>query len=518
MIYKWYLSKGFAIFVTQSRKKCIIRNLFLQFCTYRTIDHFIKHDIPYLFLTIINMTENRLRLRNNSHIAIIGGGPAGSFFAKDAIQNAKKLGINIQITIFNSKDFSQRGPRGCNMSAAVIASTLHAKLIKDGIILPERIIRQEIKGYYFQTEEYGIELYKPEQSDKSSILAVYRGNGPLYSTHTESHSFDDYLLRHVIDQGVKAIYEPVQELKLSSDTDTPATIIYGRNNSYKEMKADLVVGAFGINSTIVNKIKELNFGYIPPKTIKTCQMEIPLSAAFIKKSFNDNIQVFALGIKPFRFASMVPKDNYVTVSLVGTRDLTKKDLLNFVNHPVVRRKLPHDWKMPDKYCMCIPKITLSHAKKPFTDRFVIVGDASITRIFKNGLESAYITSQLAAQAAFENGISSDDFDKYYYKPANKLLAMDNLLGAVILMLSDFVTKQNWLVKARLSYVKSRKGSWIANHLNKLLWNMVTGDAPYKIILMQALNPVFQVILIPVTIKALIKDIFGLIALRFGLKQ
>jgi flavin-dependent dehydrogenase len=452
------------------------------------------------------MTGSRLRLRNNSNIAIIGGGPAGSFFANDAIQYAKKLGINIQITIFDGKDFSQRGPSGCNMSAAVIASTLHAKLIKDGIVLPERIIRQEIKGYYFQTEEYGIELYKPKQSGKSSILAVYRGNGPLYSTHTESHSFDDCLLRHVIDQGVNAIYEPVQELRLSSDIDAPATIIYGKSNSYKEMKADLVVGAFGINSTIVNKIKGLDFGYIPPKTIKTCQMEIPLSAAFIKKSFNDNIHVFALGIKPFRFASMVPKGNYVTVSLVGTRDLTKKDLLNFINHPVVRKKLPHDWKMPDKYCMCIPKITLSHARKPFTNRFVIVGDASISRIFKNGIESAYITSQLAARAAFEKGISNDDFDRHYYKPAKKLLAMDNFLGTVILIFSDLITKQNWLVKARLSYVKSRKGSWIANHLNELLWNMVTGDAPYKKILIQALNPIFQIRLIPITIKAFVIDI------------
>jgi hypothetical protein len=90
------------------------------------------------------------------------------------------------------------------------------------------------------------------------------------------------------------------------------------------MEADLVVGAFGINSTIVNKIKGLNFGYIPPKTIRACQMEIPLDATFIKNSFKDNIQVFALGIKPFRFASMVPKGNYVTVSLVGTRDLTKQ--------------------------------------------------------------------------------------------------------------------------------------------------------------------------------------------------
>ena len=392
------------------------------------------------------------------------------------------------------------------MSAAVIASTLHAKLKKDGIQIPEEIIRQEIKGYFFQTQEYGIELYKPQRNENSRILAVYRGNGPLYSTHTQSHSFDACLLKHVIYQGVNVMHEPVQELKLSTEIKNHVTILYGKQKPYREMDADLVVGAFGINSSIIDKIAGLNFGYIPPKTIKTCQMEIPLSETFIKNSFKDRIHVFAIGRKPFRFASMVPKGNYITVSLVGVRDLTKQDLIDFLNLPVVRKKLPHDWKMPENFCMCIPRITLSHAKKPFTDRFVIVGDASISRIYKNGIESAYITSQFAAQAAFENGIAKEDFANYYYKPSRKLLAMDNLLGSLILILSDFVTKLNWLVKARLSYVKDKRGSWIADHLNSLLWNMVTGDAPYKKILVQALNPVFQIRLIPVTIKALIPHI------------
>jgi len=451
------------------------------------------------------MAKKHIQLSNNSKIAIIGGGPAGSFFANDAIREAKRLGIDIQITIFNSKDFSQRGPIGCNMSASVIAGTLHAKLTRDGIILPESIIRQEIKGYYFQTEEYGIELYKPDQTSKSSIMAVYRGNGPLYSTHTESHSFDDFLLQNVIKQGVNVIPESVLDINFPSSIDSPVTLTYGKSGQHHSMEADLVVGAFGINSNMANKVEDLGFGYKPPKTIRTCQMEIPLDPAFIKDSFKDNIQVFALGIEPFRFASMVPKGNYVTVSLVGSRDLTSSDLIDFLNHRTVRKKLPHDWEMPEKFCMCLPKIVLSHSKNPFTDRLVLVGDASISRIFKNGLESAYITSQLAVRAAFEYGISSDDFARHYYKPARKLLAMDNKLGAVILAISDFVTSQNWLVKARLSYVEDKRGSWIANHLNTLLWNMVTGDAPYHKILVQALNPLFQIKLIPVTIKALVTD-------------
>ncbi|GAX61520.1 hypothetical FAD oxidoreductase protein [Candidatus Scalindua japonica] len=452
------------------------------------------------------MTENTLRLKNNSKIAIIGGGPAGSLFANKAIHYAKKSGIKIQITIFESKDFNLKGPRGCNMCAAVIASSLHAKLTRDGIDIPGNIVHQEIKGYYFQTKESGIELYKPNQSSNRKIITVYRGNGPLYSPNTQSYSFDDYLLKHVIDKGVNVIYETVQKLILPTDRDSTATIIYGKRKPYNEMSVDLVVGAFGVNSRMVTAVENLHFGYLPPKTIKTCIVEIPLSKTFIKKSFNNRVYVFALGLKPFRFASIVPKRDYVTIILAGNRDLKKEDLINFLKHPTVREKLPEDWQLPDKFCMCIPKITLSHAKKPFTDRFVIVGDASISKIYKNGLESAYITSQLAARSAFEKGISNKDFQKYYYKPARKLLATDNALGTLILILSDFVTKRNWLVKARLSYVKGKKDSWIANHLNALLWNMVTGDASYKKILIQALHPLFQIKLIPVTIKAFFIDI------------
>ncbi len=455
---------------------------------------------------MVSKIKNSLCLKDGSRIAIIGGGPAGSLFAYFSLQHAKKLGMNISVTIFEGRDFSQRGPKGCNMSAAVIARSLYEKLIKDGIELPDNIVRQEIKGYYFQTREYGIELHRPEPTENSRILAVYRGNGPLYSTHTGNFSFDDYLLRHAIKQGADLINEPVQSLQLPSNIETPAKIMYGRRSSFKEMEADLIVGAFGINSTIVDKIKRLNFGYEPPETIRTCQMEIPLDNVYIKESFKDKIYVFALGLKPFRFASMVPKRDYITLSLIGSADLSKKHLLDFLNHPVVRSKLPHDWKMPDRFCMCIPKITLTHANSPFTDRFVIVGDASISRIYKNGLESAYITSQLAANTAFEKGISKGNFATYYYKPAKKLLAMDNLFGAVIMKLSDFVTKRSWLVTARLSYIENRKGSWIADHLNKMFWNMVTGDVPYRRIFLQAFNPVFQIRLIPVTIKAFIKEI------------
>jgi 2-polyprenyl-6-methoxyphenol hydroxylase-like FAD-dependent oxidoreductase len=49
------------------------------------------------------MYNNNLFLKNGSKVAIIGGGPAGSFFAHFASQYATEMGIDISITIFDRK-------------------------------------------------------------------------------------------------------------------------------------------------------------------------------------------------------------------------------------------------------------------------------------------------------------------------------------------------------------------------------------------------------------------------------
>ncbi len=75
-----------------------------------------------------NMNNNDLFLRNGSKIAIIGGGPAGSFFAYFASRYAVEMGIDVSIKIFDRKSFCQRGPRGCNMCAGVISENLFNNL------------------------------------------------------------------------------------------------------------------------------------------------------------------------------------------------------------------------------------------------------------------------------------------------------------------------------------------------------------------------------------------------------
>ena len=68
--------------------------------------------------------ESPLRLQNGSHVAVMGGGPAGSFFAYFLLQLAHRAGLEIQVEIYEPRDFNAFGPAGCNMCGGIISETL----------------------------------------------------------------------------------------------------------------------------------------------------------------------------------------------------------------------------------------------------------------------------------------------------------------------------------------------------------------------------------------------------------
>jgi len=53
------------------------------------------------------MPGDKIFLRDGSRIAIIGGGPAGCFFANFALRQARLRGIKVHVTIFEGRDFTR---------------------------------------------------------------------------------------------------------------------------------------------------------------------------------------------------------------------------------------------------------------------------------------------------------------------------------------------------------------------------------------------------------------------------
>ena len=70
---------------------------------------------------------------------------------------------------------------------------------------------------------------------------------------------------------------------------------------------------------------------------------------------------------------------------------------------------------------------------------VVLGDASISRSYKSGIESAFNMAKLSAYALhLRMEYQRKSFMNGYFKPAKKLLARDNFYGIMMLKINDYI--------------------------------------------------------------------------------
>ena len=418
--------------------------------------------------------NGNLTLKDGSKIAIIGGGPAGSFFAHFAQKWSIQKGIDVSVTIFDGKDFLQKGPKGCNLCAGVIAESLNQKLKEEGIFLPEKRIINRVEGYVLHVDSESL-LLSCAEHEKNTIATVFRGNGPRYSSFPETISFDDFLLSWAQDRGAEVISQPVWEIKLPEDKSKPVSLYFGKKDNLQKFDADLVVGAFGVNTYFMKKIQDLGFGYKPPSTLITYQAELKLGKEEVFKHFGNTIHVYMPKSKAIRYATVIPKGDYITISLIGKKNATKDIFQEFLNLEEIKKRI-----QPFKpHCFCYPKIVVSPSKNPFTDRFVIIGDSSFSRHYKNGIESAFITAKLAAESAFCSGIDASSFSSSYHKKAKKLIIHDNYYGQFLFLINDIISSVPLLTQSHLSLAKQKGDKGSPRKIRSILWNMFTGNIPYR---------------------------------------
>lgn len=413
-------------------------------------------------------------LKDGSKIAIIGGGPAGSFFAHFAQKWSLKKGINVSIVIFDGKDFLQRGPKGCNLCAGVISESLNQKLKEEGIFLPEKRIINRVEGYCLHVDSEHL-LLSCAENEKNTIATVFRGNGPRYSTFPENISFDDFLLSWAQDRGAEVVSQPVWEIRLPENKSEPISLYFGKRENLQKFEADLVVGAFGVNTYLMKKIKNLGFGYKPPSTLTTFQAELNLGQDEVIKHFGNTIHVYMPKSKSIRYATVIPKGDYITITLIGKIDASKDMFQEFLGLEEIQNCIPRS----KPHCFCYPRIVVSPSKNPFTHRLVIIGDASFSRHYKNGIESAFITAQLAAETAFCSGIDASSFVSSYYTQAKKMITRDNYYGQVLFFISDIISSVPLLTQSHLSLAKHKGDKDSPGKIRSILWNMFTGNIPYR---------------------------------------
>lgn len=423
---------------------------------------------------------NNLTLQDDSRIAVIGGGPAGSFFTYFALDFANRFGIEIEVDVYEAKNFNLIGPVGCNHCGGIVSESLVQMLSTEGIVLPSYVIRRGIDSYTMHLEQGSTIIDTPFNEQR--IASMFRGFGPLGTTNNEQLSFDRYLLELCEKKGARLIQEKVLDLEKNPD----GVIVKTKNSG--ENKYDLVVGSVGLNPKSLQLFQKISPNFIPPKTTKTYICEFHLGNEIINQYFGNSMHVFLLNLPNIKFGALIPKGDYVTLVLLGA-EINREIADGFINSETVRKCFPPDLELKAiNPCQCFPSINIKAAKAAYSDRVVLIGDSASSKLYKNGIGAAYITAKAAAKTAIFDGISEKDFRKLF-QPVCSNLNRDNAIGKLIFLVTTVIQKSN-ILKTGLfrMVVNEQKKSNEKRRMSSVLWDTFTGSAPYTGILKRVLNP------------------------------
>ncbi len=421
-----------------------------------------------------------LTLRQGCRIGVVGGGPAGSFFSYFLLDMARDADVDVYLDIYEPREFSQPGPAGCNMCGGIVSESLVQALAAEGINLGPEVIQRAIDSYSLHTDVGDVRIAAPRMEKR--IASVHRGGGPRGMAQTKCGGLDAHLLGLAMGQGANCIPKRVDAIAFRDGRPWVTT-------GDRETEYDLLVGAVGVNSSALKLFEGAGLRYKAPAVSKTYICEFCFSRDLIRRELGYSMHVFLLNIPRLEFAALIPKGDYVTLCMLG-HDLDKESVVQFINSREVRQCLPPNWDPPVDLCHCAPKIAISDAMQPFADRLVFVGDCGTTRMYKDGIGSAYRTAKAAARTVVFHGFSEASF-RHHYWPVCKKISHDNAVGRLVFAVTRQIQQHRF----------ARRGLWrmVSNEqripdspprMSTVLWDTFTGSAPYTSVLRRALSPVF----------------------------
>lgn len=427
-----------------------------------------------------NGVEN-YSLDSGSRVAVIGGGPAGSLFSFYLLDMAGRMGMDIQVDIFEPRDFSRPAPQGCNMCGGIISESLVQMLAADGINLPTTVVQRGIDSYMLHMDVGKVRIETPLHEKR--IGAVIRGSGPRDIKEIKWQSFDGHLQKLAVEKGANVIQDRVTAVELQNGRPHLKT----RKGDYQAY--DLLTVATGVNSSVARLFKDLDIGYKPPETTKTFICEYYLGGDTIDQVLGNSMHVFLLNIPRLEFAAIIPKGDYATVCMLG-EDIDNNLIEAFLNSDEVKDCMPEGWTAEMRSCNCLPRINVAGAAQPYSDRVVFIGDSGVTRLYKDGIGAAYRTAKAAASTAIFQGVSARNFEQHFM-PICKRISRDNSIGKINFMVTKVIQQLRFTRRALLrmtSMEQRRQGP--ERRMSMVLWDMFTGSAPYLDIFTRTLHPRF----------------------------
>ena len=406
-----------------------------------------------------------MKLENGCRVVVVGGGPAGSCTALHLLRLAHATGLRLEVIVLEARDFSRPGPGGCNKCAGILSSTAVRNLKKLDLVLPPEVIQARLDEYILHLGDAEVTIHQPDP--ERQIYSVYRGSGPRLGQFP-ARSFDGWLLDKARERGAIVRRAHVQRI-IPAARPIVAT-------AHEQIEADLVVLAAGVNSRC--PVDEA-WGYKPPQTETMAQDEMPKPPGF-----HDGVHIYLHDPPGLIFGGLIPKGPYLNISLLG-HHLPDSAMNDFLQAHDLVRAYPDGKPL---LCGCAPRVVVAPATGYYADRFVAVGDAATTRLYKDGIGTALITAEAAARTAIELGVSRADFAAGYRPVCHHVMA-DNRYGELLFRLWNIPSHSSFLLGAwrRTLAVEARRPAQARVH-TRLLWGLFTGDASYRAIFMRLASP------------------------------
>lgn len=421
---------------------------------------------------------------------------------------------------------------GCNYCAGGISPRLADTLEANGLGLPSEVVEGEASTIIVHGDWKSIELPIPEGR---RMLSVFRGSRPR-EREGRYLNFDSFLLRTAQDEGAEVIsaevtgadlspsgkpilrYRPAtappdRSFPASAESPTAADLAALAEHAVPKeepaelaIEADFLVFAAGVNrhpgmevaaDPLIRSLCRMIPGFRPPRVRQTVIAELEALDGRPLALMEGEVHFVQYGSPDLQIemSSLIPKDRWITVALVGKtideaapgelRDLVKR----FVELPHIRRLLPPGVEFRAA-CSCHPNMTVGAARKPYADRIAVTGDMAVSRLYKDGLYSAYVTTGALADCILDKGIDAGSLRRWY-APVIRQFHADNRYGRAVFLLSSAVFAHPALSRVLYQAILTERKTK-PRHKRRLagvLWQTASGDASYRHILRAMLHPV-----------------------------
>lgn len=421
-------------------------------------------------------------LTDGSRIGVVGGGPAGSFFAFFLLQLAEHVGFRFRVDIYEPRDFNGIGPKSCNMCGGIVSESLVQNLAAEGVLLPPTVVQRTLDSYRLHTDVGDARIATPQGERR--IAAVHRGCGPRDMKQITIRSFDAFLLEQALKLGAQRVRARVTVIGKKNGS------VYLQTEHHQDHAYDLIAVATGINAPAIKFLDNVIPGYSAPGNTKTYISEACFyGRETVKRYLGSSMHVFLLNIPRLEFAAIIPKGEYATICLLG-REINEALVRSFLDAPEVKSCFPPAWQQAKDYCHCAPRINVRAAQQPFANRIVFIGDCGSTRLYKDGIGAAYRTAKSAAATAVLEGIAEQDFRRHY-QPVCDAITRDNQIGKLVFAFTRLIQRSKLLRRGLCRMVtREQNAGGGPQRMSAILWNTFTGSARYREILFNALQPSF----------------------------